>query len=174
MLEMALAIASDRNYELECIQIILVSRHSSPAETQVSTVKSRRLLRQAEVLAKKQKIPVHTQIRVSHDVAQAILEAIKERHIDLLLMGWKGNTITPGRIFGSVVDTLIRQAPCDVALVRFAEEPGVRSQESGARSRKFGIQKSQVRSQESKVRINASSLRADSAPPASITPSTAG
>lgn len=121
MLEMALAIARDRDYELECIQIILVSRHSSPAETQVRTAKSRRLLRQAEVLAKKQKIPVHTQIRVSHDIAQAILETIKERHIDLLLMGWKGNTITPGRIFGSVVDTLIRQAPCDVALVRFAE-----------------------------------------------------
>ncbi|HCF29193.1 MAG TPA: chloride channel protein [Cyanobacteria bacterium UBA11049] len=121
MLQMALAIASDRDYELECIQIILVSRHSSPAESQVKTAKSRRLLRQAEVLAKKQKIPVHTQIRVSHDVAQAILETIEERHIDLLLMGWKGNTITPGRIFGNVVDALIRQAPCDVVLVKFAE-----------------------------------------------------
>ena len=167
MLQMALAIARERDYELECIQIILVSRHSSPAETQVRTAKSRRLLRQAEVLAKKQKIPVHTQIRVSHDAAQAILETIKERHIDLLLMGWKGNTITPGRIFGSVVDTLIRQAPCDVVLVRFGEESGARSQESGVRSqepgvrsRKFGIQKSQVRSQESKVRINASASSA--------------
>ena len=170
MLQMALAIARERDYELECIQIILVSRHSSPAETQVRTAKSRRLLRQAEVLAKKQKIPVHTQIRVSHDAAQAILETIKERHIDLLLMGWKGNTITPGRIFGSVVDTLIRQAPCDVVLVRFGEESGIRSQESGVRSqepgvrsRKFGIQKSQVRSQESKVRINASASSTSSA-----------
>lgn len=36
-------------------------------------------------------------------------------------MGWKGNTITPGRVFGSVVDTLIRQAPCDVVLVKFGE-----------------------------------------------------
>lgn len=170
MLQMALAIARERDYELECIQIILVSRHSSPAETQVRTAKSRRLLRQAEVLAKKQKIPVHTQIRVSHDAAQAILETIKERHIDLLLMGWKGNTITPGRIFGSVVDTLIRQAPCDVVLVRFGEESGARSQESGVRSqepgvrsRKFGIQKSQVRRQESKVRINASASSTSSA-----------
>ncbi|MBE9016928.1 universal stress protein, partial [Chroococcidiopsidales cyanobacterium LEGE 13417] len=45
--------------------------------------------------------------------------------IDILLMGWKGNTITPGRIFGNVVDTLIRQAPCDVVLVKFGEESGV-------------------------------------------------
>ena len=33
-------------------------------------------------------------------------------------MGWKGNTSTPGRIFGNVVDTIIRQATCDVVLVK--------------------------------------------------------
>lgn len=121
LLEIAAAIARDRHYELECIQIITVSRHSSPAETQVKTTKSRRLLRMAEVLGRKWKIPVHTQIRVSHDVAGAILQMIEEQHIDLLLMGWKGNTITPGRIFGSTVDTLVRQAPCEIALVKLAQ-----------------------------------------------------
>ncbi|MBW4633275.1 MAG: chloride channel protein [Iphinoe sp. HA4291-MV1] len=118
LLEMAAAIARDRHYEIECIQVMLISRHSSPAETPVRTTKSRRLLRLAEALGKKRKIPVHTQIRVAHDVAQAMLETIKERHIDLLLMGWKGSTSTPGRIFGNVVDTIIRQATCDVVLVK--------------------------------------------------------
>ncbi len=116
------AIARDRHYELECLQVILVPRHTSPAETQVKTAKSRRLLRQAEILARTWQIPIHTQIRVAHDPAQAILEIIKERHIDLILMGWKGNTITPGRIFGSVVDTVIRQATCDVVLLKLGEE----------------------------------------------------
>jgi CIC family chloride channel protein len=115
---MAAAIARDRHYEIECVQVILVSRHSSPSETSVRTAKSRRLLRQAEVLAKKWHIPLHTQIRVAHDSAQAILETINEHHIDLILMGWKGNTSTPGRIFGNVVDTIIRQATCDVVLVK--------------------------------------------------------
>jgi CIC family chloride channel protein len=118
LLQMAAAIARDRHYEIECVQVILVSRHSSPAETQVRTAKSRRLLRQAETLAKKWQIPLHTQIRVAHDVAQAVLETVQERHIDLILMGWKGNTSTPGRIFGNVVDTVIRQAACDVVLVK--------------------------------------------------------
>lgn len=118
LLKMAAAIARDRHYEIECVQIMLVSRHSSPSETTVRTAKSRRLLRQAEVLAKKWQIPLHTQIRVAHDSAQAILETINERHIDLILMGWKGNTSTPGRIFGNVVDTIIRQATCDVVLVK--------------------------------------------------------
>ena len=123
LLQFALAIARDRHYELECVQIILVSRNSSPAETPVNTAKSRRLLRQAEAEARKFNVPLHTQIRVAHDSASAILEIIKERHIDLVLMGWKGKTITPGRIFGSVADTLIRQASCAVVLVKFAQEP---------------------------------------------------
>ncbi|QLE51900.1 CBS domain-containing protein [Nostoc sp. C057] len=118
LLQMAAAIARDRHYEIDCVQVMLIPRHSSPSETQVRTAKSRRLLRQAEVLAKKWKIPLHTQIRVTHDVAQAILETINEQHIDLILMGWKGNTSTPGRIFGSVVDNIIRQATCEVVLVK--------------------------------------------------------
>ncbi|NET01503.1 MAG: CBS domain-containing protein [Sphaerospermopsis sp. SIO1G2] len=118
LLKMAASIARDRHYELECLQIILVSRHSSPSETKVITTNSRRLLRKAEVLAKKFNIPIHTQIRVTHDVTQAILETIKERHIDIIFMGWKGNTFTTGRIFGTVVDTIIRQARCYVIVVK--------------------------------------------------------
>jgi chloride channel protein, CIC family len=123
LLEMAAAIARDRHYEIDCVQVMLIPRHSSPSETQVRTAKSRRLLRQAEVLAKKWQIPLHTQIRVTHDVAQTILETVKEQHIDLILMGWKGNTSTPGRIFGNVVDTVIRQATCEVVLVKLGKNP---------------------------------------------------
>jgi chloride channel protein, CIC family len=122
LLQMAAAIARDRHYEIECVQVMLVSRHASPSETPVRTTNSRRLLRQAEVLAKKWQIPLHTQIRVAHDAAQAILEIINERNINIILMGWKGNTSTPGRIFGNVVDTVIRQATCDVMLVKLAEK----------------------------------------------------
>jgi len=118
LLQMAAAIARERNYELECLQVILIPRHQSPAETAVSTTISRRLLKRAARLGEEWQIPVHTQVRVTHDIAYAILEAIKDRHIDLLLMGWKGNTSTPGRVFGSVVDTLIRQASCEIVLVK--------------------------------------------------------
>ncbi len=128
LLRMAAAIARDRHYEIECLQVIIVSRQSSPAETPVRTTKSRRLLRDAEALGKKWKIPVHTQIRVTHDIAHAILETIKERHIDLILMGWKGNTSTPGRIFGDVVDTVIRQASCEMVLVKLGKNPESRVQ----------------------------------------------
>jgi chloride channel protein, CIC family len=122
LLRMAAAIARDRNYELECVQIMLIPRNSSPSETVVRTTKSRRLLQQAERIARQWDLPVHTQIRVAHDVSHAILETIRERHIDLILMGWQGEISTTGRIFGDVVDSVIRQAGCEVVLVKWSDK----------------------------------------------------
>jgi CIC family chloride channel protein len=122
LLRLAAAIARDRNYELECLQIMLVPRNSSPSETAVRTTKGRRLLQQAERIARDWDVPLHTQIRVAHDVPNAILETIGERHIDLILMGWQGEISTTGRIFGDVVDTVIRQAGCEVILVKWSEK----------------------------------------------------
>lgn len=118
LIEMATAIARERNYEIECLQVILVPRRYPPAQTPVDTTGSHKLLELAQSLRQKYQIPVHTQIRVAHDVAQTILETIQKRHIDLLLMGWKGNTSTPGRIFGSTVDKIIHQATCEVVVVK--------------------------------------------------------
>ncbi|HEY9849284.1 MAG TPA: chloride channel protein [Leptolyngbyaceae cyanobacterium] len=123
LLQLAGAIARDRDYELDCLQIMLVSRHVSPSEAPVRTAKSRRLLRQAEILGRQMGLPVHTQVRVAHDVAQAILETIKQDRIDLIVMGWNGSPSTPGRIFGNVVDTVIRQAACEVVLVKLGNPP---------------------------------------------------
>ncbi len=122
LLQMAVAIAKDRNYEIECLQVIIVPSSRVPSETPVETTKSHHLLQRATLLAEKWRIPIHTQIRVAHNVAEAILETVKERHIDLVLMGWKGTTSTPGRVFSRVVDTVIRQAPCDVVLAKFDDK----------------------------------------------------
>ena len=123
LVKMALAIARAHHYELEYLQVIVVPSNCIPAQTPVQTTRSRRLLRQAVQLAKGSQIPVHTQIRVAHDVSQAIIETVKERHIDLLLIGWKVSTATSERIFSRVVDTVIRQAPCQVLVAKLSEQP---------------------------------------------------
>ncbi len=119
LLELAAAIAQQRHYELECLIVIPVSRLRSPAETTVSTVEEHRLLRKAKALRDRYGISIHTQIRVSHDIASAILEVVRDRHIDLLISNWKGGTDTPDRIFGEVVDALIQQVRCDVMLIKW-------------------------------------------------------
>ncbi|NJO43048.1 MAG: CBS domain-containing protein [Cyanobacteria bacterium RU_5_0] len=121
LLQLAGAIARYYDYEIECLNVISIPRGSPPSETPVRTTHSRRLLRHAEHLVRDWQIPIHTQIRVAHDPAQAMLETIKERHIDLMLMGWEGRTTTPGRVFGNIVDTIIRQAPCEVVLIKLQD-----------------------------------------------------
>ncbi|NEQ41148.1 MAG: CBS domain-containing protein [Okeania sp. SIO3I5] len=119
LLRLAAVIARQRNYELECLQIVVVPRQNSPAETVVDTTESRRLLAMAEQIAKDWQIPIHTQVRVAHDIADAILETVKERHISLILMSWKCDTATSGPIFSNIVDTLMQKAICEVVVVKW-------------------------------------------------------
>ncbi|MCW6038646.1 chloride channel protein [Spirulina subsalsa FACHB-351] len=121
LVKIAGAIAQQQGYELECLHIVTVPRHIAPSQASVSLKKSHQLLKEAKREAAAWDIPLHVQIRLAHNLAQAILEVINERHIDLLIMGWKGNTSSPGRIFGDAVDTLIREAPCDVAMIKLGD-----------------------------------------------------
>jgi CIC family chloride channel protein len=123
LLRIAGAIAQSRHFELECLQVITVPRSQPPDQTTVRTTLPRRLLRRAEQFGREHNLSVHTQIRIAHDVAQAVLETIKQRHIDLAIMGWRGKTVASGRVFGDVVDTVIRQAPCDVMVVKRGDRP---------------------------------------------------
>ena len=140
LLRLAAAMAQSNSYELECLQIIIVPRHSSLAEVPVDLRLSRQIADHATELGQTLNISVHTQVRIAHDVAQAVLETIKERHIDLTLMGWKGHASTPGRIFGDTVDTLIRQAGCDVVLVKLGQGLGTNLQNGDVFSSKSSFQ----------------------------------
>lgn len=119
LMKLAVAIAHDRHYELECIQIIQIPRNRQPSETAVKTAHSRRILQRAVRYGERHQVSVHTQVRVAHDVAQAILEVEKQRHIDLILMGWQGSASTGDRVFGNTVDVILRQAVSPVLLFKW-------------------------------------------------------
>ena len=97
---------------------MIVHRTLPPEEAAVDLSKGKQLLSYAEWASQDSGISLHTQIRVAHDVATTLLEVIKQQHIDLVLLGWRRPTLTPGRVLGNVVDTLLRQAPCPVIVVR--------------------------------------------------------
>ena len=118
LLEIAKAIALDRQYELECLRVIGVPNHVHPAQAKVETGEARQLMQQLENWGRESNLAIHTQIRIATDVSEAILETIAREHIDLLLMGWKGKSSGIESIFGNVVDSLIEQAPCDLMLVK--------------------------------------------------------
>lgn len=118
LMSMAIAIARDRQYEIEVLHVIVVPRHKSLAEVAVKTVRGERLLRQAASLGLVWEVPTHTQIRVTHDLCAAVLHSIESQHINLALMGWKGSKVTGEWMFNRLVDPVIRQAPCEVVLLK--------------------------------------------------------
>jgi chloride channel protein, CIC family len=119
LMEMAVAIARDRHYEIEVLHVIVVPPHKSLVEVPVRTVRGEQLLRQARNLGLVWQVPVHTQIRVAHDLCTAVLQAIKSQHINLALMGWRGNSRVPTDwIFSRLVDPVIQQANCELVLVK--------------------------------------------------------
>jgi chloride channel protein, CIC family len=122
LLQFATAIALYRQYELVCLQVMIIPPHQSPSETNVRTAKSRKLLKQAERFGTKHDLSVHTQIRVGHDIAQTILETIKDENIDFTLMGWNIEKVRKDLIFGNVVDRIIKEAICEVILIKIGNE----------------------------------------------------
>ena len=62
LLKMAIAIAQERHYEIECLQVISVPPNQVPSEAIVWTQTSQKLLQQAVLLDQAWQIPVHTQI----------------------------------------------------------------------------------------------------------------
>lgn len=121
LMKLALAIAQQHKYEIECLQVVPIPSYLHPAQAKVNTLASRKLMRQMERWGRKENIPVHTKVCLANDIAEAILETITKEHINLLLMGFKGKTANPEQIFGSVTDSLIAQATCDLLLVKLGK-----------------------------------------------------
>jgi nucleotide-binding universal stress UspA family protein len=69
-------------------------------------------------LRKSPAIEVRPLARVSTQVWEGILEAAREEQADLILFGWKGWTDSQHRIFGATIDEVVRNAPCDIAVVK--------------------------------------------------------
>ena len=65
-----------------------------------------------------QKFPLTTTIRYCRNIARGILGALKEKHIDMLIMGWHGRPRGHGFRLGSTVDVVIERAPCQVIILK--------------------------------------------------------
>jgi CIC family chloride channel protein len=76
--------------------------------------------------ASKRDVPVHTMIRLGRTIASAIMETARERGTDLMMLSWPGYTETPEAAFGSVIDLVAQNPPCDLAVVRFRKRESPR------------------------------------------------
>jgi len=62
--------------------------------------------------------PVTTTISHCHNVARGILSTVRQKRINLLIMGWHGKPRSSGFRFGSTIDPIIERCPCDVVILK--------------------------------------------------------
>jgi glucosyl-3-phosphoglycerate synthase len=60
-------------------------------------------------------------VRVSHGIKDGIAQTAVEEGCDLLLLPWKGYSTSEERFFGSTIDGLLGEPPCNVIVARAGE-----------------------------------------------------
>lgn len=76
-------------------------------------------LEKAKKIAKDQGVDAETKLgRTFGNPAQEILKAAEEGRYDLIIIGAKGHSLLRNLMIGSVCDTVVRNAPCPVLVVR--------------------------------------------------------
>ncbi len=119
----AQAIASHHSYEIEFVQIIKVAQYHEPRSSQVDTKKARHLMYHLDRMGRKANISVHTSIIVAHHRSGMLLELINQRHINIVLMGWKQSHNSQEFIFSHLIDNIINRATCELILVKLGNHP---------------------------------------------------
>ncbi|MGH7904490.1 MAG: glucosyl-3-phosphoglycerate synthase [Candidatus Dormibacteraceae bacterium] len=88
----------------------------------------RTLLQRITSMPRLQEAGLRVQVRVTHDVATGIREAVYESGADLLILEWPGLASHRANRFGAVVDDLVADPPTDLLLVR---QEGERTRDRG-------------------------------------------
>ena len=62
--------------------------------------------------------PITTIISYCRNAARGIVNAIKQKKIDMLIIGWHGRPRTYGFRFGRTIDPIIERSPCNVVILK--------------------------------------------------------
>ncbi|NIA09430.1 MAG: amino acid permease, partial [Nitrospiraceae bacterium] len=64
------------------------------------------------------RFPITTSIRYGRNVARGIVSAVREKKIDLLIMGWHGNREDQRFNLGSIIDPVVNRSPSDIIILK--------------------------------------------------------
>ncbi len=65
-----------------------------------------------------QRFPITTTIRYCRNIARGIVSAVREKKIDLLIMGWHGRRQDRRFKLGSTLDPVLSRSPCNVVILK--------------------------------------------------------
>ena len=74
-------------------------------------------IRKAREMAAEKGVTIHSHVIVGHEV-KSIVEFIKQRGFDLLVIGFMGHSAVYDRVMGSTCQSLVRLVSCTVLVVK--------------------------------------------------------
>ena len=82
----------------------------------------RTLLETTREITAEMDVRLRTSAIVAGDTGDALVNVIREENADQALVGWRGRLEQEDRVFGTTLDTVVTQAPCDVSLVKIEDD----------------------------------------------------
>jgi len=121
-LEEAIELAKRYGAELHTVSVEEVPHYPGTVgevieAKQAANGKFGQAMRQATDMARQADMELHCHVFAGHEV-KTIVEFIKEKGFDLLVIGSMGHSALYDRIMGSTCDSLVRLASCNVLVVK--------------------------------------------------------
>ncbi len=110
------------------LRVITVPSQLPLSDGSIKAEADQMLLDRAIDQATKEEFRVQIMTRVSRSIAEGILDTAREEDVDQILVGWSGGEIRSlSKSMGPVLDPIVKDAPCDVLIVKGFNWTGIRS-----------------------------------------------
>ncbi|HET7169458.1 MAG TPA: universal stress protein, partial [Candidatus Limnocylindrales bacterium] len=123
LIRLGAAMLDPRSGELSALGIVEVPEGMPLSEGATRARHARRLLQKVLDYAPTG-TPIHPIVRIGRHAAEGIIEASAEQEADLIIFGWGGKAPAGGNgrggptVFSPTIDEVVRDAPCDIAVVK--------------------------------------------------------
>jgi uncharacterized hydrophobic protein (TIGR00271 family) len=123
LLRVAGRLAEFNGGEALALQVVVVPETVPLEAGQQRAKMSQAILEKALAIANAESLPLETMTRAARSVGQGILDTAVEEKVDMILLGWQGPTHSRDTSLGRIADTVLRDAPCDVLIMRGEHAP---------------------------------------------------
>lgn len=118
LMGVACAVAKKFDGEVIALNVVEVPRGTPLKKGLADLSQQRLLLSRAENVARQEKVKFDKMIKLSHRLSHGILETAEEERCNFIIMGRTGPEKTLEKILTTVVDMVLKEASCNVAIVQ--------------------------------------------------------
>ncbi|HYN63367.1 MAG TPA: glucosyl-3-phosphoglycerate synthase [Candidatus Limnocylindrales bacterium] len=135
-------VSDRRPTEITALGIVEVPEGVSLSEGATQARTSRRLLQRVLDFGDEEGVEIRTMVRIGRRAADGVIEAVGEEGTDLVIFGWggpptaaaaaraeaeRGPDSRSAPVFSPTIDAVVRESPCDIAVVKQRGVEQVRS-----------------------------------------------